>query len=103
MHNLASTYWNQGRWDDAERLDVQVMETRKTKLGADHPHTLTSMNNLAYTQRSLGREVEAIELMRECVQLCQQRFRPNHPDLLSSLATLAQWEAEHAVANSEIV
>ncbi|KAF1834779.1 hypothetical protein BDW02DRAFT_568747, partial [Decorospora gaudefroyi] len=93
----------QGRWDESEKLFVQVMETRKTKLGADHPDTLASMNNLAYTQKSLGREVEAIELMRECVQLCQQRFRPNHPNLLSLLAALAQWEAEHAVANLGIV
>ncbi|KAF4615876.1 hypothetical protein G7Y89_g15240 [Cudoniella acicularis] len=37
MANLASTYRNQGRWDEAEELEVQVMETRKTKLGADHP------------------------------------------------------------------
>ncbi|CAN9281448.1 unnamed protein product [Alternaria alternata] len=103
MANLASTYREQGRWGEAEMLQVQVMETSKTKLGADHPDTLSSMNNLAYTQKSLGREVEAIELMRECVQLRQQRFRPDHPDLVSSLATLAQWKAEHAVANSEIV
>jgi hypothetical protein len=32
---LAVTLWNQGRWDDAEELEVQVMETRKKKLGAD--------------------------------------------------------------------
>jgi hypothetical protein len=47
MGNLVSTYWNQGRWDGAEKLEVQAMETRKTKLGADHPDTLTSMANLA--------------------------------------------------------
>jgi hypothetical protein len=35
--NLASTLWNQGQWEEAEQLEVQVMETRKTKLGADHP------------------------------------------------------------------
>jgi hypothetical protein len=35
--------WKQGRWDDAEELEVQVMETRKTKLGVDHPHTLTNV------------------------------------------------------------
>jgi hypothetical protein len=26
MGNLASTYWIQGRWTEAEKLDVQVME-----------------------------------------------------------------------------
>ncbi|KAK3340124.1 P-loop containing nucleoside triphosphate hydrolase protein, partial [Neurospora tetraspora] len=34
---------DKGLWDEAEKLEVQVMETRKTKLGADHPDTLTSM------------------------------------------------------------
>ncbi|KAG4427745.1 hypothetical protein IFR05_016773 [Cadophora sp. M221] len=47
MANLASTFADQGRWEEAEKLELQVMETRKTKLGANHPDTLTSMNNLA--------------------------------------------------------
>ena len=40
MANLASTYWNQGRWKEADELDVQVMEARKMKekkpLEVDH-------------------------------------------------------------------
>ncbi|KIX00980.1 uncharacterized protein Z518_10046 [Rhinocladiella mackenziei CBS 650.93] len=52
MANLASTYRNQGRWQDAEELEVQVMETRKRVLGAEHPDTLTSMANLASTYRN---------------------------------------------------
>jgi hypothetical protein len=79
------------------------METRKKKLGADHPSTLISMNILAHIKKSLGQELEAIKLIRECVQLCQQRFRPNHLNLLFALAALAQWKAEHAVANLENV
>ncbi len=54
ISNLASIYRSQGRWEEAEKLEVQVMETRKTKLGADHPDTLTSINNLASTYRSQG-------------------------------------------------
>ena len=29
MASLASTYSNQGRWDEAKDLDVQVLEVRK--------------------------------------------------------------------------
>lgn len=29
MGNLASTYWRQGRWKEAEELELQVMETRE--------------------------------------------------------------------------
>jgi Tetratricopeptide repeat len=39
---LASTFWNQGRWKEAEELDVQVMETRKRVLGQEHLDTLTA-------------------------------------------------------------
>jgi Tetratricopeptide repeat len=49
LTNQASTYRNQGRWTEAEELNVQVMETRRKGLGPEHPDTLTSMNNLAFT------------------------------------------------------
>src|SRR5256885_4299742 len=55
ISNLASTYRNQGRWKEAEELFVQVMETRKRVLGAEHPDMLISMNNLASTDRKSTR------------------------------------------------
>jgi hypothetical protein len=42
MANLASTFWDRGRSEEAVQLEAQVMETRKTKLGEDHPDKLTS-------------------------------------------------------------
>jgi hypothetical protein len=54
MDNLAAAYSNQGRWKEAEELDVRVMETRKRVLGAEHPSTLTSMGNLAATYWNEG-------------------------------------------------
>jgi tetratricopeptide (TPR) repeat protein len=61
---LALTYWNQGRWKEAEELEVrvQVMETRKRVLGQEHPDTLTSMGNLASAYQNQGRWKEAEEL-----------------------------------------
>jgi hypothetical protein len=53
--NLASTYRNQGRWKEAEELEVQVIETRKRVLREEHLDTLTSIGNLASTYRNQGR------------------------------------------------
>ena len=39
MANLAGTYWNQRRWNEAEQLEVQVMDKRKKLLGAEHLDT----------------------------------------------------------------
>ena len=36
-------------------LEVQVMDKRKKVLGAEHPHTLYSMTNLARTYKDQGR------------------------------------------------
>jgi hypothetical protein len=55
MANLAVTYWNKSQLDEAAALEVQVLETRKERLGADHPDTLTSMDNLAFTWEGQGR------------------------------------------------
>ena len=55
MASVGSIYKNQGRWEEAEELEVQVMEIRETKLGVDHSDTLTSIANLALTFWSQGR------------------------------------------------
>jgi hypothetical protein len=44
------------------------MQTRKRVLGEEHPDTLTSMNNLAFTWKGQARDIEAIDLMDKCVQ-----------------------------------
>jgi hypothetical protein len=43
----ATTLFSDGRWKEAEELEVQVMEASKRVLGDEHPHTLTSMTNVA--------------------------------------------------------
>jgi hypothetical protein len=60
--NLAVICWSQGRWEEAEQLEVWVMEARKMKLGAEHPDTLTSIGNLAliYWSQNRWEEVERL-------------------------------------------
>lgn len=53
--NLASTFSKQGRWKEAEKLEVQVTETTKRVLREEHPDTLTGMANLALTYKNQGR------------------------------------------------
>ena len=62
MSNLALTYSNQGNLNEAEQLNVEVLDMRKKLLGAEHPHTLKSMSNLALTYSSQGKFNEAEQL-----------------------------------------
>jgi hypothetical protein len=53
MANLASIYWNQGRWDEAVKLEEDVLAARTRLLGKEHPDTLTAMANLQYMRENL--------------------------------------------------
>ena len=75
MGNLAITYGNQGRWDEAEQQQIQVMDMKKKLLGAEHPSTLTSMGNLATTYRNLGRICESEKLELEVKNLKKGKER----------------------------
>src|ERR1700722_16659258 len=56
---LVHVYMQGGRWKEAEKLSVLVMETNKRVLGEEHPNTLMSMNNLAMTYQNQGKWKEA--------------------------------------------
>jgi hypothetical protein len=66
------------------------METRKRVLGLEHPSTLTSMNNLAFTWKEQGRDTDAFGLINQCVQLRARVLGVKHPHTLSSTAVLTQ-------------
>lgn len=74
---------------------MQVVEIRKRVLGKEHPDTLTSINNLAFTFKVQGRNNKAILLMEKCFQLQKMVLNPHHPYTISSLATLNRWQLEN--------
>ncbi|KAJ5034825.1 hypothetical protein NUH16_006270 [Penicillium rubens] len=86
---LASVYRLEGRWEEAEQLEVQVMETSKTKLGVVHPDTLASMNNLALTYGNQGRWEEAEQLEVQVMETRKAKLGVDHPDTLASMNNLA--------------
>ena len=99
---IALTLHEAGRWNEAEKLEVQVMKTRKRVLGEKHPNTLTSMANLAHTYYSQGQIDSAIELMTEVVQLRLKRNDFDHPHTIADCNTLNAWRNENFAASSNI-
>ena len=85
---------------EAEQLEVQVMETRKTKLGEDHPSTLISMANLAFTWKSSGHTTQALDLLRNCVIRQKKIQGLNHHLTLSTSENLLKWELEKSNTNT---
>ena len=49
VSNLSVNYRDPGRWNEAEELQISVMEARSRLFGDEHPDTLTAMDRLAET------------------------------------------------------
>ena len=94
MGNLASMYRNQGRWKEAEQLEVQVMETSLRVLGNEHPDTLTRMANLAFTLKDKGLIRKAVSLIESCYKLRVLVLGSQHHDCILSYETLTTWSLE---------
>jgi hypothetical protein len=56
---------------------VEVIEKWKEVLGKGHPSTLTSMYNLAFTIRALGRRQSALNLMSLCADMSSAWPKPS--------------------------
>ena len=89
LWRYGSCLYEDGRWDEAEKIDVQVIEIRKEKLGADHPDTLISMANLAAIYSQQGRQDEAEELELQVMEIQKEKLGADHPSTLMSMANLA--------------
>lgn len=94
MANLATTYRDLGRWNDAKETYVQVIEKMKRVLGEEHPNTLDSTIHLALTYWNQGLNSEAIIMMDKCAQLHKEILGPHHPETTMLLEVLEKWQLE---------
>lgn len=59
LDRIGCCEWTLGRYQAAELAHRKVLEQRKKGLGAEHPSTLVSMNNLALALSGQGKHAEA--------------------------------------------
>ncbi|RYN82566.1 hypothetical protein AA0119_g13410 [Alternaria tenuissima] len=85
----ATTLSSDGRYKEAEELQVQVMQGRKRVLDDEHPSMLSSMANLASTYWNQGRWDEAEKLDVQVMETRKTKLGADHPDTLTSMSNLA--------------
>ncbi|WP_221931682.1 tetratricopeptide repeat protein [Palleronia caenipelagi] len=86
---LASALTAQGRYDAALPLFGRALESSERVLDAEHPDTLSSVNNLAYLYRAQGRYDAAEPLYERALESRERVLGPEHPDTLTSVNNLA--------------
>jgi hypothetical protein len=63
-------------------------------LGEEHPDTLTSMNNLAFTLHQAGDLAGAVRLLRKCLAGRRQVLGEDHPDTVATAEFLKRFQAQ---------
>nr|VFK39751.1 MAG: Tetratricopeptide (TPR) repeat [Candidatus Kentron sp. TC] len=90
-----------GKYAEAEPIARQILAFGETRLGPEHPGTLTSLNNLAGLYLVQGRYGGAEPLFRSALGSQERVLGPEHPSTLMSLnnlASLYQGQGRHGEA-----
>jgi tetratricopeptide (TPR) repeat protein len=90
LFNQTGCFLNgQGRYPEAEPLYVRALSIHEQQLGADHPSTANSLNNLTVLYYSMGRYPEAEPLFVRALSIHEQQLGADHPSTATSLNNLA--------------
>ena len=81
--NLADSLSRQGKYDEAEKMEREVLAVRQLVLGAEHPGTLCTAKNLALSLSRQGKYDEAEKMQREVLAVKQRVLGAEHPDTLN--------------------
>ncbi|MFD9541984.1 TIR-like protein FxsC [Streptomyces sp. NPDC060022] len=87
--NLATSYYQAGRTEEAIAIERRVLADSEEILGERHPDTLTARANLATSYRQVGRIEEAIAIERRVLADREEILGDRHPDTLTARANLA--------------
>ncbi|GES56908.1 FabD/lysophospholipase-like protein [Aspergillus terreus] len=100
MWRYTMCLYQDGWWDETETSIIQILDTDRKDLGADHPSTLACMAILASTFREQGRLKAAENLFVQVIETLKGKQGADHPSTLDCIANLAstyrfqgRWEA----------
>jgi len=88
-HDRANAYRFAGRLGEAIPLHERTLADSERVLGADHPYTVASRNNLAYAYQAAGRHTEAVALLERTLADRERILGAEHPQTQISSSSLA--------------
>jgi tetratricopeptide (TPR) repeat protein len=65
MSNLAHILSSEGRYEEAEKLQLETLEMQRRVVGPDNPETAASIYNLGCIAARRGQREKALPLLRE--------------------------------------
>jgi nucleoside phosphorylase len=79
LNNLGNLLLRMGRFDESEYCLREALNIYERSLGADHPHTLTTLMNNAINKQASGRLSEAKIDFQDLLERQSRILGPDHP------------------------
>lgn len=89
MGNLASSFYQQGLYGEAEEYLEDLLKLRRNILGPEHSHTMWTMSSLGVTYGMRGQYSKAEETFLSLISLQRDTIGEKHPDTIMSVCNLA--------------
>ena len=77
--NLAASLKSQGKYDESEKMEREVLAVKQRVLGAEYSETSTTANNLALSLARQGKYDEAEKMEREVLAVRKRVLGADHP------------------------
>ena len=90
LNRTVENLYRAGRYAEAMPAALQALAIRKAVLGARHPDTATSLNNLAALLYAQGDYAAAKPLLEQALAIRKAVYGEHHPDTATSLNNLAE-------------
>jgi serine/threonine-protein kinase len=85
---LATDYLKAGKKDQALPLLVEIWNSKKARLGPEHPDTLQSMNQLGVVYWQLGQLDKSVPLFEKLLKIREAKLGRDDPETLQAVANL---------------
>jgi serine/threonine protein kinase len=89
LQTAGQTYLGVGEFEQAISLLGRAADLRKTRLGADHPKALVTIEALGLAHLAAGRPPRAVALLEQARAGLAARLGPDHPEALAAAHNLA--------------
>lgn len=90
QEGIAYYLWSQGYYDEAEKLEILVMEENIREFGMEHSETLESMVALASTFEKQAKWAEATKLDQHVLEVRERTLGPTHDLTLTIKSHIAE-------------
>lgn len=90
LHKMGFYLTKRERYTDAEPYYRQALALQEQTLGATHPDTATTLNNLAALYRMIGSYAESEKVYQRALAIRQKMLGPEHPDVATTLNNLGE-------------